>query len=603
MFKSITGLSNYKIAKQIPFNVLIKRIIKRLLSKKKIDYSNKEFRKLKTDFKLNQLLDSSKLKPETSNDRIEHYINHEFDLLGSGWISRNFGAKSNVHHTHQEITDEVAKLIEGDYQKNNWQKDVKTGHEYDVTNPFYNQHTPKGTDIKDLWELGRLQHLPQLALASKKEEFRNQCLDFIAYNPIGMGVHWACAMDVGIRVCNMLLAFDILKQDFDDEFKQAFADSIYQHGWFIYNNLEHKEGAAGNHYLFNLVGLLFASYYLNIGKWKKFAKEELIKEVGKQFFKDGGNFEGSTTYHCLSAEAVLYATALLLRDHDLDETYQARVNQMAEFIVSVSKPNGEVPQFGDNDSGRLFKLGNEDENLLNYKTLISAFSAVCSYDADECNSKLIVQQLAKGNKLQQIEFFENLFYSKNLSLSDRLYKKESIIKYSDKVKVDDLEYFEYPEFGLYIYKSPNFYLAISAIANENMHHSWGHVHNDKLSFELNVNGQDLVKDVGSYLYTSDAEARNEFRSTKAHHSILVEGVEQNKMIAPFYMERESVCKLLSSSANEIIIQAIYYGVVHERRFAIEEEQLVITDYCNKPFEVNINQFESYSTNYGISESV
>ncbi len=593
------NLSNFKIAKQIPFDVLLKRIIKKVIPSKRINYSAQDFRNTPTQLKLNSFLDSSKLKPETDSKRIEHYLNHEFDLLGSGWLSRNAGKSIQVHSNHQKITQEIASLIDKDYQIINWQKDVKTGYEYDVTKAFNEQNTPAGVDIKDLWELGRLQHLPQLALASKKEEFRNQCLDFIAHNPVGMGVNWVCAMDVGIRVCNLLLAYDILKQDFDNEFKQVFTNSVYQHGWFIYNNLEHKEGAAGNHYLFNLVGLLFAGYYLGKADWKNFSREEMQKETFKQFFKDGGNFEGSTTYHCLSAEAVLYATALMLRDGELDEKYAKRIRNIAHFIVSISKIDGTIPQFGDNDSGRLFKLGNEDENLLNYNPLINAFAGIGVVGSNNTNSKTIVEQLANGNKIDTSENISNVFLDRTMSLSGRTYSQESIIKYGDKIDLSKLKYYAFDDFGFFVYKSEEFYLAVSAIANDKIHHSWGHVHNDKLSFELNVKGKDLVRDAGSYLYTSDAAARNEYRSTKAHHSIIVNGVEQNKMIAPFYMDRECVCKLLSTSPNEIILQAIYYGVIHERRFVIEEDQLVITDYCNKPFEVNINKFESYSPSYGI----
>ena len=31
------------------------------------------------------------------------------------------------------------------------------------------------------------------------------------------------------------------------------------------------------------------------------------------------------------------------------------IRKMAEFTVDITKPNGEVAQFGDNDSGRFFK--------------------------------------------------------------------------------------------------------------------------------------------------------------------------------------------------------------------------------------------------------
>ncbi|MEZ7879117.1 MAG: hypothetical protein QMC11_02655, partial [Rhodospirillales bacterium] len=73
-------------------------------------------------------------------------------------------------------------------------------------------HEP-GVDIKIPWELARLQHLPQLALAYSDQrsqnlvdEFQNQTLDFMSANPPRYGVNWVCTMDVAIRAANLILA-------------------------------------------------------------------------------------------------------------------------------------------------------------------------------------------------------------------------------------------------------------------------------------------------------------------------------------------------------------------------------------------------------------
>jgi hypothetical protein len=148
-------------------------------------------------------------------------------------------------------------------------------------------------------------------------EFENQVLDFIATNPPRFGVNWRCTMDVAIRVSNWLLAYDLFKRSGETlsaPFEKVFFRSVSEHGKHIFGNLEWHLKLSTNHYLANIVGLFFVAAYLPISsevkQWLKFSFKELLLEVENQFHKDGSNFEGSTSYHRLSAEMVTYATAL-----------------------------------------------------------------------------------------------------------------------------------------------------------------------------------------------------------------------------------------------------------------------------------------------------
>ncbi len=621
-------MNKLKIAKQIPLVVLAKRILKRVLPAQRIIYTDNELRSTFSIYKIQSLLADAEFEEIADLQITNHYINHEFDLLGSGWQNRDLKKTITFNSAHQTYHDKVIQLVSTNYQFINWQLDVISGFEFDVTKQFDQQNIgkTKNVGIKNCWELGRLQHLPQLAIAAvtaeNKEklilEFKNQCLDFISSNPVGMGVQWACAMDVGIRVSNLLVALDIFNKIDEtkiltEDFNQLFANAIYQHGLFIYHHLEHKEGAAGNHYLFNLVGLLFVSNYLSeseeMVKWKRFTEYELEKEFYKQFFNDGGNFEGSTCYHCLCTEAMLYGTALLLRNgKKLSQKYINLLYHVANFIKIIAKPTHEIPQFGDNDSGRLFILDNKNKNLLNYDSLLAGFSGLFAESDFDCfstkqpNQKLIIEHIIQSNKLPTPNTKRQTPNAKYQTPNPKL--QTSIIteiKFPSNIETQKVMLYSYPNFGMLVYKYEQFYLAISTISNKKMHHGWGHVHNDKLSFELQVNGIDLVKDPGTYSYSANLEERNEFRSTKAHHGIVVEGIEQNKWLGVFYVEREVECQVLEIQDLSATLKAAYYGVEHIRKFEIFENKLVISDYCNQPFQVNINQFGKYSPSYGRSE--
>lgn len=371
------------------------------------------------------------------------YLNHTFDLLGSGWIQVRHGTncrgleghqysmaptgtidpqgtwlKRRVNASNKARSKRIWRMISEDYIPIDWQLDFKSGYRWRESKPASHcSPAPQpGVDIKVPWELSRMQHLLQLAqaygLACQKlekahpaevysNEFRNQILDFIATNPPRFGVNWHCPMDIGIRVSNWLMAYDLFKAmgaSFDPEFEQALMNSVYDHGLHIIQNLEWNPTLRSNHYLADIVGLLFVATYLprspETDTWLAFSIQELNHAMEEQFHADGSNFEASTSYHRLSSEMMLYGTALILGLPDnkrealkyyqpislffgpklqkaplpffqvpgLDQTsplppaHFEKLEKMADFTRAIIKPNGQAIQIGDNDSGRFLKL-------------------------------------------------------------------------------------------------------------------------------------------------------------------------------------------------------------------------------------------------------
>ncbi len=123
-----------------------------------------------------------------------------------------------------------------------------------------------------------------------------------------------------------------------------------------------------------------------------FAIGELIEETEVQFLKDGGNFEASTNYHFFSLEAVLWALWVINslpkeRINSLDsvdyknlpskpedyypepnrfeirnggtvfpEGFPKKLEKAVDFCAAICDEKGEIPQIGDNDSGRFLIL-------------------------------------------------------------------------------------------------------------------------------------------------------------------------------------------------------------------------------------------------------
>ena len=623
------------------------------------------------------------------------YRSHKFDLLGSGWCKVYYGmsalgVEGNVYppyetlridHDGRWLSSEVSQvnlsyagkawaLVDENYEPIPWQVDFKSGYTWSAKT-WYTEvaygHLP-GVDVKVPWELARMQHLPMLARAFRMveeaerdvyaREFRNEILDFIALNPPQFGVNWRCTMDVGIRVANWLEAYDLFKAfgaSFDDAFERILASSVYDHGRHIIRNLEYSPDLRSNHYLSDIVGLLFTALHLpstdETDMWLAFALQEMGSEIAHQFHEDGSNFEGSTSYHRLSTELMLYGALFAVQmdrsrrdrvksyrctlhhvqpslrplekqdfDLDRDEIFQEwfweRLTKELRFTSDLMHEDGTIPQIGDNDSGRFLKLhpvydivseqeavakymnlsfpAREtalyyDENVLNNEHLAEAYRILCRHDDVPLNFETIVlQSLAKRIPAISLtphcmsahddvcvqEFLDTLPLA-GLDRQEYHFPKP-------KEDISAIRCYPYAGMGLYIFKSAHLYMTVRC-GEVGQNGNGGHAHNDQLSLTLRIDGEDIIVDPGTYLYTPLPERRNEFRATAAHFTIQKEGMEQNPWhpgrAGLFSMAHETTfAKVLLLTSNAIVMEHSGFGEKVYRVVEILENEVRIWDY-------------------------
>ncbi len=375
---------------------------------------------------------------------VAYYQKHRFDLLGSGWITVFHGMYCNgiegckyhnstawdlalINKSNRTAAGRIWSLLTPAYTPIDWQIDFKSGYRWSertVSRQITYQHLP-GIDIKVPWELGRMQHLPQMALFHNslphdaderrviQREVRNQILDFIAMNPPCFGVQWVSSMEVAIRAANWLLTLDILRaggHQYDSEFSSLITQSVYQHAAHVKRHLSITGSKRHNHYLVEICGLAIISAYLPVTQQTDrlfaFTIQALIKEVQYQFLPDGTNFEGSTAYHRYTTECVYFATAYILgelgsrrkqgsayTEPPFPPWYFEKLERMAEFMASIRKPDGTFPQIGDNDNGRLFKL-TPSYTCLSMQAAKQTYSNLSSFrDFDDISSYLMENHL------------------------------------------------------------------------------------------------------------------------------------------------------------------------------------------------------------------
>lgn len=220
-------------------------------------------------------------------------------------------------------------------------------------------------DIKVPWELSRLQQLVVLACAFRQyhdeqyaQAVHRQLQHWIEHNPYVHGVNWLCAMEVGIRASNIILALAQLVQAdaCDDATLHIYLASLYEHMEFIHYHWEWYDGRTSNHYLADLVGYLYLCWLFydlpSIRKRTVWAYNQIINEMHKQVFAEGTDYEGSTTYHKLVLELFEHAQILLeLLDCQLPTWFSERLARMRTFVQWCSYAPSKVVMIGDCDSG------------------------------------------------------------------------------------------------------------------------------------------------------------------------------------------------------------------------------------------------------------
>jgi len=431
---------------------------------------------------------------------------------------------ANCGHTWQTTTEKAKLILQnkisilgyGNYDLGNdinWSMDYKSGlrwldgWHYHID--YIDANRP--SDVKFPWELSRLQFFSCLGrsyLNSRDEVLAEKLKSFVrdwdCKNPVGWNVNWVCAMDCSLRAISLIWSrtFFGTSKSLDDKFWGRIIRILIEHGRFIYRNLEYSD-INGNHYTSNLLGLLYLSvvlpWYRESNLWKKTALQELEKEICRQSYYDGVVHEGSIPYHRLVTEMFLHA-GLLCRKNDiqLSKTYWQQLEKMLGFIAAYTKPNGLAPIFGDNDNGRVIPLGEQEIHDHRYLLAIGA---------------IIFQR--EDMKTIAGKLWEEAFWLLGASVVEKWQKLQGKLKSRNT---------GFPGGGFWFLHSDDNYVAIDC-GDIGLRGRGGHGHNDALSIEVTIKGQDIIIDKGCHSYTSDRFKRIKSLSAFAHNAVIVNNQE------------------------------------------------------------------------------
>jgi heparinase II/III-like protein len=379
-------------------------------------------------------------------------------------------------------------------------------------------------DSKVTWELNRHQHLVTLAKAYRftgearyaREVFR-QWYDWQDQNPYGIGINWASSLEVAFRSLSWLWVWYLLNgsstvpQRFSFDLRRALMLNGRHIEQFLSTYFSPNTHLLGEGAGLFFIGTLCSGSTL-AQRWQKLGWQIVLREAERQVRPDGMHFEQSTYYHTYALDFLLHSRILAdLNGVPVPTMLDRTMEKMLDVLCTLGRA-GSVPQFGDDDGGRVFdprrnRAGDLLDPLATGAVLFDRgdFKSVAGSIREETVWLLgpAGARWFEGRSLQQLTAAS----------------------------------FSFEHSGIYVMSSENPLLR-QLVINAGPHGAGrsGHRHADALSVQLAVNGQPLLIDPGTFAYVDSDAERNRFRETACHNTAQVDDLSQAEPSGPFGWE-------------------------------------------------------------------
>lgn len=407
-------------------------------------------------------------------------------------------------------------------------------------------------NIKFLWEPNRHLHIPRLAQAYAltgdpvfANAVREHIDSWIAQCPPGRGANWTSSLELAIRLINWSIAWQLLggygSALFADaegrEFRSRWLQSVYLQTRHITRHLS-RFSSANNHLIGEAAGVCVAAWtwpcWSQMRLWGAECKQILFDEALLQNAEDGGNREQAFAYQQFVLDFLLIAGLAARAAHeDFPPVYWERIERMMEFIASMMDCAGNVPMVGDADDGYVVQLapvsrGSGANSPLNrsYRSLLTTGAALFERADFARKVEALDDKTRWLLSPERLASFERLAGSAGPTIARREFPQSGYYILGSGFDGPD-------EVRMVVDAGPLGYLSIAA-----------HGHADALSIVLNVGGEEVLVDPGTYSYHTEPEWRRYFRSTRAHNTVLVDDTDQSTQGGNFMWSRHAIARCL-----------------------------------------------------------
>lgn len=367
-------------------------------------------------------------------------------------------------------------------------------------------------DHKIIWELSRHQHLVTLAKAwvvsgndRYVAELTSQWYAWQAANPFGMGINWSSSLEISLRSLSWLWVHFLLSDcpAVPLNFARDLVQALALNGKFIEHYLS-TYFSPNTHLLGEALGLFFIgtlSPQIPAAEgWQRLGWNILVREAEHQVLSDGVYFERSLYYHVYALDFFLHARVLAKRSEiEIPSRFDATIQKMLEVIRTLSHA-GPPHGFGDDDGGRLFNpRRNRSEHLMDPLALGAALYGI--------------HELASTASLTEEAIW--------------LFGDSAVSLFAERPPSPQLKTAAFENAGIYVTANSDTPAQLVMHAGPLGRGTSGHAHADALAVTLSLDGRQWLVDSGAHCYVGPTDERNSFRGTRAHNTVIIDGLDQS----------------------------------------------------------------------------
>lgn len=417
-------------------------------------------------------------------------------------------------------------------------------------------------DIKTIWELSRFDWLISFCVdylktgdLNKLDKINEWLSDWSTKNPTNAGINWKCGQEASIRVMHLCVTAFLLKQD--SNLTRLLLEFLKQHLARIEPTLLYAMAQDNNHGTSEATALYLGGLLLvengedKLGqKYRKKGHYWLENRAKRLIEIDGSFSQYSVNYHRVMLDS--YSLCEIFRKRfeqpRFSQTLYTRLKAATNWLYTFTQSdNGDVPNIGANDGAKLIPLSDT-----NYR---------------DCRPSV---QLASALFLNEFKFPVDAKYHQVVNLLlDYDGKSTHPPSLKSQLFMDGGYAFLKNEYSSLYFRCPSFKFRPGQC--------------DAFHLDFWINGQNILRDGGSYSYNTDEKWLSYFSGVESHNTIQFDGRNQMPKLSRFLYGRWLKSKIHSFDINDVNSQTISAEYVdawqakHERNVRLGLGSLTIKD--------------------------